>query len=88
MKFPLECFFFYLLTWFLQNLEAVLDEFGEIGELDFILLLWFRIKDEQQLPQDAQIQLCPLHIKHLGTKKQTNNFSILHFKTLGGDIAY
>lgn len=31
---------FYLLVWFLQHLEAVINEFREIGVLNLIAVLW------------------------------------------------
>lgn len=60
-----EYFTLYLLLWFLQDLEAVINEFREIGLLNCFAMLWCRTVHDHQLPQDTQIQLCPLHIKQL-----------------------
>lgn len=66
-----EYFALYLLARVLQDLDAVLDEFREIGLLNFTMVLWCRIVHDHQLPQDTQIQLCPLHITQLYQRTTT-----------------
>lgn len=55
----------YLLVRVLQDVEAVVDEFREIALLNFTVVLGCRTVHNYKLPQDTQVQLCPLYIEQL-----------------------
>lgn len=54
----------HLLPWFLQDVQAVADEFMKRIGLNPTLVLWGGTAHDQLL-QDAQIQLCTLDIPQL-----------------------
>lgn len=63
------CFMLYLLACFLQDLEAVTDEFWEIVLLNVMAVPWCRTVHDHQLLQDTQVQLCPLDVIQLENKE-------------------
>lgn len=62
----------YLLTWFLQALETVIDDFREIVLLNFTAVVRYRMVHDHQLMEDTQVQLCSLYIAQLSQNKHKN----------------
>lgn len=81
-----EYFRMYLLARVLQDLEAMADEFRETGLLNFTVVLGCRTVHDYKLPQDTQVQLCPLYIEQLEKKKKTAHAHVRdgHY----GDLLY